>query len=689
MKINHIISIILIALYFLIVCVYGNLFFVKSESITDMYISEDEMVSIAENNEFSDERILVVMKHEYSLVDKVYKIEDFPNLNLKSVDVLSSGAESVIKRQSKDNIIIDSRMYKTILCLTLNDSDKVSVLKAISTLSKRNDIESAEPDIVIRTESTDPNDYYYQAGNQWNLDESTGINIQNAWGFSSGCHSVLVGVIDTGIQSTHPDLLNRINTSLSRDFSLSAPYIPQTIDDNHGHGTYVAGIIGAEGNNEIGITGICQDVQLVSLKIYAQDDECFVSQLIMAIDYATAQNIRVLNNSNGITQLDNGISAYNSIQAALTTYPGVFVSSAGNTNQNNDIYDHFPSNIRLPNVISVGSHDIYNMKSGESNWGENNVDIFAPGADSWSYEITERITTTVPTTMPYSLSEGYTYMSGTSLAAPHVAGVAALLLSIFPDLTGAQIKTAIMNSAKNPIVNGVNPLEGMCVCDGKLDCYGAVKYVLSNYYVQDYALNSGSNNVNIEKTVLQNNDYFNNDNGFYKLNVNCTHEYSFNVTSNYGTIIKLYDASFNELQYTASNITNGIRATAQLLPGTYYLRVSFQNINNYGTIHINICDENHIHSYPPSYTWYSLAQHRKTCSCGSHIAKAHVVDENNVHPGVGLPECIICHGPASVWLGKGYIKVLTHNGSYVTENGVIVLVEADRESFFEKHGIND
>ena len=173
--------------------------------------------------------------------------------------------------------------------------------------------------------------------------------------------------------------------------------------------------------------------------------------------------------------------------------------------------------------------------------------------------------------------------------------------------------------------------------------------------------------------MLQNNDYFNNDNGFYKINVNYTHEYSFNVTSNNVILIKLYDSNFNELQYTTSNITNGIRATIQLTPGTYFFRVPFLNSNNYGTIHINICDESHVHSYPLSYIWY-----RKTCCCGSYIAKAHVVGENGVHPGVELPECIVCH-----------IKVLTHNGSYITENGVIVLVKEDLDAFVSKEQNND
>lgn len=222
---------------------------------------------ISNNYEFSENRILVVLDKEYSLIAEEYTVDNFSDINIKSVELLSKGAQSVLENQTKENIKINPDDYRAILCLTLNTSNKKDVLRAINSLIIRDDIQRAEPDVVLYNEVINPNDLYYANNSQWNLNGTAGIDCPQAWNITSGSNDILVGVIDTGIQASHPDLQNRVNTNLSRDFSLASPYIPTTVNDNRGHGTHVAGIIGAQGNNTIGISGVCQNIQLVSLRI--------------------------------------------------------------------------------------------------------------------------------------------------------------------------------------------------------------------------------------------------------------------------------------------------------------------------------------------------------------------------------------------------------------------------------------
>ena len=166
---------------------------------------------------------------------------------------------------------IDADSFRTILCLKLEAKGKENVLKAISQLEQRDDVLSAEPDSILHIETTDPDDPQFQDGTQWGLNGTAGINAPSAWSYTTGSSTVMVGIIDTGIDADHPDLVDRVNVDLSRDFSLAEPYIPTSVTDNNGHGTHVAGIIGATGNNSIGITGVAQNIELVSLRISPTD----------------------------------------------------------------------------------------------------------------------------------------------------------------------------------------------------------------------------------------------------------------------------------------------------------------------------------------------------------------------------------------------------------------------------------
>ena len=550
-----------------------NILASKGKEFSNNYntISDDELKTIANKSEFSDNKIIVVLKKKYSIIDKQYSKNDFPGIDLSSIELLTKGVETVIKRGDESSEKIDANDYRAILCLTLNKRSKEGVLRSINILNSMEKIESAEPDLILHSEVVNPNDIFYRNNMQWGLNGTAGIDSPLAWGITSGLNSVKVGVIDTGIKASHPDLVNRVNVELSRDFSLNAPYIPSNVTDSRGHGSHVAGIIGAQGNNEIGITGVCQDIQLVSLKITPENlGDSFATQLIRAVDYAIEKKIMILNNSNGTDNFTGSITFYRAFETILKTYPGLFVTSAGNSNINNDLnYSRFPSNIRLPNLIAVGAHDNVNRKCGFSNFGRNNVDIFAPGSNILS-------------TLPFSVNyEGYGEKSGTSMATPHVTGVAALLLAKYPNLSGAAMKEIIMNGAVNVLdENGNSVFGNLCVSQGKLNAYNAV----NGYKTLEEGTNTGAHlNLNKGKGLF---GYYQYGSDFVKITVQATKsnggvvypEGSFRLLNAKGEIVK--KCEINDFADEAINSQDQNSFTV-FLPhtGYYYIDVDYNQEN--------------------------------------------------------------------------------------------------------------
>ena len=169
--------------------------------------------------------------------------------------------------------------------------------------------------------------------------------------------------------------------------------------------------------------------------------------------------ISVLNFSAG------SFSNTSALKNAIDNYPGLFVAAAGNENSDIDTTLDYPASYNIDNMIVVGAHSANGERRTSSNYGNKNVDIFAPGTDVKSTVI-----------------GGYDYNSGTSMAAPFVTGVAALMLSVNSDLSAKELKESIMGNARIPNVNGTNPLEGLCVTNGRLDAYKAVSSVALDMY---------------------------------------------------------------------------------------------------------------------------------------------------------------------------------------------------------------
>lgn len=405
-------------------------------------------------DDFADNRVIVVITHEASMGFKTYTTSDFAEVNVKTVSDLTTATANMVQAKvsgtdvvmtngvtvkSDNKVKVDT--YNQIITLELQETGKENVLAAIKELEKRSDVKYAGPDYILSI-SAYPNDNY-------SLNDSVieQIELPDAWDINTGSSSVIVGVLDTGILSSHPDLQYRVASSMNRNFTDVS-----TSNDTDGHGTHVAGIIGAQANNYDGISGVCWDVKLVSLKVLDNEGYGYASDVVEAVNYANEVDIPILNLSARWYQSD---SSYSSMQDAIENYTGLFVCAAGNETRNNDQYGVYPANYRLNNLISVGSCDLSDNVSTFSNYGQNNVDIFAPGEDIKSCW----------------LNNEYKFLDGTSMAAPLVTGVAALILSEFPNFGPEELKTAIMTN-----VDESESLTTKCVSGGRLNAYKALSH---------------------------------------------------------------------------------------------------------------------------------------------------------------------------------------------------------------------
>ncbi|WP_159397951.1 S8 family serine peptidase [Sorangium cellulosum] len=266
------------------------------------------------------------------------------------------------------------------------------------------------------------------------------INARAAWDISQGSTSVIVGIIDPGdTDLTHPDLINNIYPCAH---SSGCDFIDgDGMNMPHDHGTHIAGIIAARISNAQGIVGVAPKVKLLPMRASADD-----ASIIDAIDFAKSVGVKIINVSQG------GADFYNEdVKTAIAGSGILFVFSAGN---DATAAYNYPSAYDLPNVISVANVDPTGEVAPMSNYGEAHVHIGAPGKGIYS-------------TLP---GNQYGYMDGTSQAAPHVAGVAALLRSKYSSLTVTQIRDRILRTGMK-----LTSLSGVVQTGAMLDAYAALK----------------------------------------------------------------------------------------------------------------------------------------------------------------------------------------------------------------------
>ncbi len=318
----------------------------------------------------------------------------------------------------------------------------VSLAAADRALERRADVDVAAPNRTYQLDAT-PDDTDY--GLLWGL---PAIGAPIAWDITQGSNSVVVAVVDTGADITHSELDGNIWTNpgetangLDDDANGLADDLKgwdfddgdANPDDLNGHGTHVSGTIGAEGHNGSGITGVNWRVKVMPLRT---GDVVLTSLAIeQAFRYACAEGARVVNGSFGSPMPDDFI------RDAIADCPGtLFVFSAGNDSSNNDASPRYPCNFPFANVVCVAASEDDDTLASFSNYGSASVDLAAPGAD---------ILSTVPGGM-------FDYYDGTSMAAPHVAGAAALVLSHRPTLTPVELRSALLLSVdKKPSYSGV------------------------------------------------------------------------------------------------------------------------------------------------------------------------------------------------------------------------------------------
>ena len=370
-------------------------------------------------------------------------------------------------------------------------------LAALHALRARADVAYVEPN-YIRHLNAVPNDTHYQA--LWGLKNSSasagGISAESAWDTTTGNHSVVVGVIDTGIDIDHRDLKDNIfvnpgeiaGNNVDDDGNGFIDDVngwdfvnnDRTVFDsaaNDAHGTHVAGTIGARGNNAAGVTGVNWDVQLLPIKALGPQGGSD-SSLLGAFNYAKVMrqhgvNLRVLNNSYGAQRFSQ--SLLDAIKE-LGDAGILFVAAAGNATLNNDFVPQFPASYDLPNVISVAASTEFNTFDFTfSNRGKETVHLAAPGVNILS--TTPRGYTGDGLIAANTEADGSTYsnFSGTSMASPHVAGAAALACAANPNITLEKLRAAVLFG-----VDESGGFQNLVMTGGRLNANRTVQFALEN-----------------------------------------------------------------------------------------------------------------------------------------------------------------------------------------------------------------
>jgi large repetitive protein len=368
----------------------------------------------------------------------------------------------------------------------------VDVKNAISLYMQDPAVEYAEPNYLKSYKSFTPtpvipNDPYF--GDQWGLRNlgifpgsvaGADIRATEAWNIATGTGEVIIAVVDTGIDYDHPDLKDNIWTNPGetcndgkdndgngfindcRGWNFADKN--NSPKDDSGHGTHVAGIIGAAGNNGSGITGVMWNVKLMPLRILNAEGTGTIADEIAAINYAVTMknrgfNIRVINAS--FTGGSFSFAEFAAISAANDAGL-LLVAAAGNNSgggmvHNNDMTPQYPANYSLPNVIAVGATDQKDHLAPFSNIGPTTVHVAAPGTF---------ILSTIPS--------NYGYSSGTSSSSPFVTGLAGLLWTAYPEFTYTQIRGSIFR-----YVDVLDSLRGQIATGGRINSFRAVSSLLA------------------------------------------------------------------------------------------------------------------------------------------------------------------------------------------------------------------
>lgn len=409
--------------------------------------------AVANTNKGTEDSILVMFKPGVSKQERQQLITQ-QGASLRQLDAQG--------RDMKMRYVADGRIVK------VNVPKGVDRDHLIKKLAANPAVEVAEPDYPVKALATPDDPSFGELWGLHNTGQSGGtagadIKAVDAWDISTGSHDIIIGVIDTGMDYNHPDLIDNrwVNPGSlpGSTYGYSTLNAEQDPMDSDSHGTHVAGTIGASGNNGTGVVGVNWNVTLLPCQFLGPTGGS-TAGAIECINYFTdlklnhGVDIKATNNSWG----GGGFSE--TLRAAIQSGGDagiLFIAAAGNDGVDADSTPMYPAAYDLDVIVSVASTDrndnLSVFTSGASNYGLTSVDLGAPGS---------AILSTIP-------GGGYASYSGTSMASPHVAGAAALLWSVNPDITPAEMKTILMDSG-----DSLAALEGKTVSGKRVNLVNAM-----------------------------------------------------------------------------------------------------------------------------------------------------------------------------------------------------------------------
>jgi subtilisin family serine protease len=383
--------------------------------------------------------------------------------------------ETIARLTAQFNDEVEDRIESVDGLDVIEDEDGTSAADVVAQYRALPEVEYAEANSAITLDHDDSGRKHVHADDemflrQWGLFNSgqsgADINAMRAWAVTRGSEQIVVAVLDSGVDYTHPDLVNNIWTrpeiiKAYEDDELTVGPVDDRhglnlVEDNgdpmdrNGHGTHCAGIIGAEGGNGIGIAGVNWKVKIMPLRFMDDDGAGTTKDAIEAINYVIDRkragvNVRIISASWGSTARSRALEDV--IRKAYDE--GIlFVAAAGNAGTDNDQTPHYPSSFNLGNVVSVAATNRNDQLASFSNYGAKSVNVAAPG---------EEILSTW-------LEHGFSEKKGTSMATPFVAGVAALMLSQNPKMSVDDLRAKLLQS-----VDPLPSLKGKVSSGGRIN----------------------------------------------------------------------------------------------------------------------------------------------------------------------------------------------------------------------------
>lgn len=411
--------------------------------------------------------------------------------------------------QHQTQVVEDFDALRWGLIEVVNGAD---VFEKIEQLRRSPLIEAIEPNGVVHT-TLDPNDPNFLDGHQWAL-KNTGqsppggtvdadIDAPEAWSITTGNSNIIIAILDSGIPMlngslSHPDLDDPNKIILGQDFLY--PNLGESdpsVRDEFGHGTHVAGIAAAETNNNTGIAGVAWNCKIMVIQVFNSGGSGTWSAFKNGVIYAVDNGANIINFSGGGSYSQAGEDAV----AYADSNNVVIVASAGNNYCSSILYPaKFSASYN--NVVAVGATQYDDQRSVYSNCGSE-LNVVAPGGahdggypvdpgDIYSTMPNYQVTLNGP---PYNVTQNYGYLPGTSMAAPHVSGLAGLMLSLAPSLTPLQIRNTLEQTAEDKGPAGKDNEYGY----GRINAYNAVSLIVQPPAAPQNLIivNAGQNGQNV------------------------------------------------------------------------------------------------------------------------------------------------------------------------------------------------